>query len=75
MTRLSFDRSLYSGPCIDEAVKTFAGHAAFQLTEESAAWVVQLDAKTPDLERQLAGELGNFALGLTIKNRSATRQP
>ncbi|MBK7859949.1 MAG: hypothetical protein IPJ65_15255 [Archangiaceae bacterium] len=71
MTRVSFDRSLYQGPCVDEAVKTFSAHASFQLTEEPKAWVVQLDAKTPELERQIAGELGNYALGLTIRTRGS----
>ena len=71
MTELKFDRQIYAGTAVDEAVKTFAGFAAFELREEPQHWVVQLTATTPERERQVAGELGNFALGLTVKNREA----
>ena len=70
MTVLQFDRSLYAGPSIDEAVKAFAGFAEFTLAEEPAAWVVNVTAGTPARERQVARELANSALGLTIRGRA-----
>jgi hypothetical protein len=70
VTVLKFDRALYAGPSIDEAVKIFAGFAEFTLAEEPAAWVVQLTAGTPARERQVARELSNCALGLTIRGRA-----
>lgn len=67
MIVLRFHRELYRGTSLDETVKLFARHATFALREEQDAWVVELSADTPDRERRIAGELGNYALGLTIK--------
>ncbi len=71
MTRVDFDRQLYAGTAVDEAVKVFAPHAAFTLTEEPRAWVVKVEASEPGLEREIVRELQNYALGLTIKGRGA----
>ncbi|MDP1823174.1 MAG: HxsD-like protein [Archangium sp.] len=71
MTRLAFHKSLYAGTAVDEAVKTFAPHATFELSETESAWVVQLSAAEPRKELRVARELGNFALGLTVQNRKA----
>jgi len=65
---LRFHRTIYDGKAVDEAVKRFSGFAAFELVEEPQHWVVTLSAGDGARERQIAGELGNFALGLTIKN-------
>jgi hypothetical protein len=70
VTVLKFDRSLYAGPSVDEAVKVFAGFAEFTLAEETAAWIVNVTAVTPVRERMVARELSNCALGLTIRGRS-----
>ncbi len=67
MTALKFHRAVYSGRAVDEAVKTFAGFAEFTLREEPEHWVVELDGGEREVE--IAGELANFALGLTVKNR------
>lgn len=69
MTRLAFDKSLYAGKAIDEAVKVFAAHGAFELSETEAAWVVQVTAPEPRKELRVARELGNYALGLTVQSR------
>jgi hypothetical protein len=69
MTELRFHRELYAGTAVDEAVKVFARFGTFDLSEQSEHWVVRITARTPARERQIAGELGNYALGLTIKNR------
>jgi hypothetical protein len=67
---LRFHREVYAGPCVDEAVKLFAAHARFELREEAEHWVVELAADGGDArERMIAGELGNYALGLTVKKR------
>jgi hypothetical protein len=67
VTLLRFHRAIYAGKAVDEAVKRFAAFAAFELREEPEHWVVQLSA--PSRERQVAGELANYALGLTVRNR------
>jgi hypothetical protein len=69
MTELRLHRELYDGPAIDEAVKLYARFGTFELAEEPEHWVVRLTAKSDARERQLAGELGNYALGLTVQQR------
>jgi hypothetical protein len=64
---LKFHRAIYAGPSVDEAVKIFASYAAFELEEEPEHWRVRITAASGDRERRIAGELGNYALGLTIK--------
>lgn len=68
MIELRFHRELYDGRAIDEALKTFAKFATFEQAEESSHWIVRITAKDEARERRIANELGNFALGLTIKS-------
>jgi hypothetical protein len=70
VTELSFDRTLYSGPALDEAVKAFDGFADFALSETAQAWVVRVEGPR---ERDVARELSNYALGLTIRARGQRR--
>lgn len=70
MIELRFHRALYDGKAIDEALKTFAAHASFEQAEEPTHWVVRITAKDAARERRIAGELGNFALGLTIRSNA-----
>jgi hypothetical protein len=69
MTELRFHRAVYAGTAVDEAVKRFGAFATFDLREEPEHWIVRLDAPDPAREARVAGELGNYALGTTIKNR------
>ncbi len=69
MTTLRFHRAVYSGPALDEAMKVFAPYAKIDGREEPEHWVVTIDGG--ERERAVAGELGNYALGLTVKNRGA----
>jgi len=69
VTALKFNRSIYDGFAVDEAVKVFATFARFELREEPEHWVVELAAEGEARERQIAGELGNYALGLTVRKR------
>ncbi|MFO0598967.1 MAG: HxsD-like protein [Myxococcaceae bacterium] len=75
MTRLSFDKSLYAGKAVDEAVKTFDRFATFALSETGDAWVVEVTAKNPAQEVRLTRELSNFALGLTVQQRQGVARP
>jgi hypothetical protein len=67
LIELRFHRDIYRGPSIDEAVKLFALHATFALKEEPEHWVVAITASKPEREKRVAGEFGNYALGLTVK--------
>jgi hypothetical protein len=69
MTALRFHRALYAGEAVDEAVKTFEGHASFERAEEPDYWVIRVQAEPADRERLIADELGNYALGISIRNR------
>jgi hypothetical protein len=64
---LRFHRELYRGECVDQAMKALAAYASFERAEEASHWVVRVSASSPERERRVAGELGNHALGLTIR--------
>lgn len=71
MIELRFHRDLYAGVAVDEAVKAYARFAQFELSEEPGAWVVRITGKSADREKKVARELGNMALGLTVRRREA----
>lgn len=64
-----FHREIYDGKAVDAAVKQLADYASFELIEEPSYWVVKVEAEDDATARAVAGELGNFALGLTIQQR------
>ena len=72
MIEVRFHRDLYAGVAVDEAVKAYARFAEFQLEESPGEWVVRITARTPEREKKVARELGNMALGLTVR-RSESR--
>jgi len=71
VTELRFHRALYRGEAVDEAIKTFDRYATLGRAEEDDYWVVRIEAASEARERRVADELSNFALGLTIRSRSA----
>lgn len=71
MIELRLHRELYRGECVDEAMRALAAYASFECAEEAAHWVVRVSAASPERERRVAGELGNRALGLTVKRGGA----
>jgi hypothetical protein len=66
-TELRLHRDLYVGECVDEAINALAAYASFERAEEPAHWVVRVSAASPERERRVAGEIGNRALGLTVR--------
>lgn len=69
MTVLRLHRDLYQSAALDEALGVFAPHGTFERKDEPGHWVVEITARNPERERRIAGELGNYALGLTTKGR------
>jgi len=67
VTELRFHRAIYRGTAVDEAAKQLAHHVALELVEEPDHWVVRLTAHDAARERTVAGELANWALGLTVQ--------
>jgi hypothetical protein len=72
MTELRFHKDLYRGEAVDAAAKALAKYATLELVEEKSAWIVRVTGKTPERELRVARELGNWALGATIRDRAAT---
>ena len=72
MIELRFHRDLYAGVAVDEAVKAYARFAEFQLEEAPGEWIVRITARTSDREKKVARELGNMALGLTVRKRESS---
>jgi hypothetical protein len=69
VTVLRLHRDLYQGAALGEALGVFAPHGTFERKDEPSHWVVEITANSPERERRIAGELGNYALGLTAKGR------
>jgi hypothetical protein len=65
-----FHRDLYPGDVLDEALKVYEPFATIERREEPSHWVVSLTAEKEAREGRIAGELANYALGLTVKKRS-----
>ncbi len=67
MSTLRFHKELYSGMAVDAAMKRLERFATFEVAEDAKHWVVEVQAKRLEHQRQIELELGNFALGLTIE--------
>ena len=74
MIELRLHREIYRGASVDEAVKVFGAYAKFDLEEQPDHWLVRITAASPLRERRIAGELGNYALGLTVKAGGTERK-
>jgi hypothetical protein len=70
VTELRLRRDLYTGAALDAALAVYAPHATFDRADDAAHWVVRVTSRSPERERRIAGELGNYALGLTVKGRT-----
>jgi hypothetical protein len=65
-----FHRDLYPGAVLDEALRVYEPFATIERSEEPSHWVVRLKADKEAREGRIAGELANYALGLTVQKRS-----
>lgn len=72
MRELRFHRELYRGEHVDEAIKIYDRFATIGRAEDDAYWIVTIDGASPERERRVADELANYALGLTIQQRTTT---
>ena len=52
-----------------DTIGLFDEYATLERSEEGEHIVLSITAKSPARERRVAGELGNYALGLTIRRR------
>jgi hypothetical protein len=68
LTELRFHRELYDGRAVDEAIKTFERYATIEREQGDTHWIVRVTSDVAARERRVAGELENFALGLTVRH-------
>ncbi len=68
---LRFHREFYDGMAVDAAVKTFEDYGSFALSETESHWIVEVSGREGPALRELAGELQNYALGLSIDQRAS----
>jgi len=71
MKELRFHRDLYPGEAVDAAIRTFEPWARLVRETSDSHWIVRISARSAAAERRVAGELANFALGLTIREGRA----
>ena len=66
MVELRLHLELYSREAIDEAVQTFSPYGQIDALDEPPYRVLRVSAPSPERERGIAGELGNYALGTAL---------
>lgn len=67
MRSLRFHRDLYPGTAVDEAIKVYEPWVTIEREESASHWIVSIRGQDPALERRVAGELANYALGVTVR--------
>ena len=67
MRELRFSQSVYSGRSIDEALGHFERFGQFERDSADGYWIVRVTGRDAQRTRRLAGELANYALGLTVE--------
>jgi len=77
MIELRFDDSLYDGFAIDEVAKTFEAYATIERDRPEGAFVLRVtstqEGEDAPTEEDIAGELANHALGMTIEKRGGAK--
>ncbi len=73
MVELRLRRELYASAAIEAALAIYAPHAEIELCDESDYHLVRVRASSPERERRVAGEFGNYALGMTVRGRGGER--
>jgi len=68
---LRFHRDIYDGASLDSAMQLFLPHGRMERSETPSHFIVALTANDPSKERRIAGELANYALGLTVRSMPA----
>lgn len=67
MKELRFHRALYRGEAVDAAIRMFEPWAQVEREASPTHWIVRISSRSAVLERRVAGELSNAALGLTVR--------
>ena len=70
---LRLHTAIYAGTAIDAALQRFAALGTFERSIDGDYFVVRADLDA-DRGRRIAGELANFALGLTVEQGGPDRE-
>lgn len=73
MRTLRFPKAVYPGEQVDAAVKVYERFGTFERADEDTHWRIDVSASTPEREKRLEGELGNYALGLVVQQGIAAK--
>jgi hypothetical protein len=65
--KLRLHQAIYAGTAIDAALQRFAALATFERAIDGDYFIVEAELGDDDRARRIAGELANFALGLTVE--------
>jgi seryl-tRNA(Sec) selenium transferase len=71
MVELRLNRELYAPAAIEAVAEIYRAYAEIELGDEAGYRLVRVRAASPEREHRVAGELGNHALGLTIRRRGS----
>ncbi|HWB79543.1 MAG TPA: HxsD-like protein [Nannocystaceae bacterium] len=71
--KLRLHSAIYAGTAIDIALQRFAALATFERAIEGDYFVVTAALDDAARARKIAGELANFALGLTVEQGGPDR--
>ncbi|MFK8003929.1 MAG: HxsD-like protein [Polyangiales bacterium] len=74
MRTLRFPKAVYPGEQVDAAVKVYERFGTFERADEDTHWRIDVSASTPEREKRLEGELGNYALGLVVRHGIAAKE-
>jgi hypothetical protein len=66
---------VYTAAAVDEALAVYSPHADIERTAQGDVWLIDVNCPDPVRERRIAGELGNYALGLTIRAQANVEVP
>lgn len=68
MRELRLHRTVYSENAIAEAIGVFADYATIDQSVSDQHFVVRISSESATRERKIAGELGNYALGVSVRD-------
>ena len=69
MRELLLHHELYSLPALQKTLEVFDGVGRVKLHQQLPHYRVEIAAETSEREAEVAGELGNYALALTVEER------
>jgi hypothetical protein len=67
MTELRFRKDLYRSEAVDRTVSVFEPHVRIERGQDGGAEILKVFGDDPQQEREIAGEIANYVLGVTVE--------